>query len=160
MEAVILVGIQASGKSTFYRRRFEGSHERINLDALKTRGREREAVRACLAAGRPFVVDNTNPTAADRARYVIPAREAGFRVVGYVFRTDPREAIRRNRERAERGGRSVPIPGVWGTHKRMEEPALDEGFDALYEVTIDPSGEFVVTPLAGDARPSRDAGEG
>jgi hypothetical protein len=34
MEAVILTGIQAAGKSTFYQERFSGTHVRINLDML------------------------------------------------------------------------------------------------------------------------------
>jgi predicted kinase len=35
MEAVIFVGIQGSGKSTFYNERFVDTHIRINLDMLK-----------------------------------------------------------------------------------------------------------------------------
>jgi predicted kinase len=35
MQAVILVGIQAAGKSPFYRERFFGSHVRISLDLLR-----------------------------------------------------------------------------------------------------------------------------
>jgi predicted kinase len=41
MEAVIFVGIQASGKSTFYCQRFFATHMRISLDMLRTRRRER-----------------------------------------------------------------------------------------------------------------------
>jgi len=37
MEAVIFVGLQAAGKSTFYRERFFDTHVRINLDMLRTR---------------------------------------------------------------------------------------------------------------------------
>jgi predicted kinase len=36
MEAVLLVGIQGAGKSTFYQQRFFDTHVRINLDMLKT----------------------------------------------------------------------------------------------------------------------------
>jgi len=39
MEAVILIGIQGSGKSTFYRDRFFNTHVRINLNILKRRSR-------------------------------------------------------------------------------------------------------------------------
>ncbi|MEQ8541828.1 MAG: hypothetical protein RIB93_30755 [Coleofasciculus sp. D1-CHI-01] len=67
MEAVILIGIQASGKSSFCRDRFYNTHIRINLDMLKTRHREAILVQACLDAQQRFVVDNTNPTRADRA---------------------------------------------------------------------------------------------
>jgi hypothetical protein len=73
MQAVIFCGIQGTGKSTFYLRRFFDTHVRINLDMLRTRHREWQLVRASVEAKQPFVVDNTNPTAAERARYILPA---------------------------------------------------------------------------------------
>src|ERR671926_345106 len=101
MEAVIFIGVQASGKSSFYKERFFRTHVRISLDMLRTRHRERLLLGACLAAQQPFVVDNTNPTPAARARYVVPARAAGFHVVGYYFQTALAGAIRRNAARPE-----------------------------------------------------------
>ena len=77
-EAVIFTGVQAAGKSTFYRERFFETHVRINMDMLRTRRRERLLLDACLAGRQPFVVDNTNVLAAERARYIEPARAAGF----------------------------------------------------------------------------------
>ncbi len=145
MEAVVFVGIQASGKSTFYQRRFFKTHVRIKLDMLRTRRREELLVRACLEAKQPFVVDNTNPTARDRARYVGPAKAAGFRVVGYYFESEVSEALERNASRPER--ERVPEVGVRGTHSRLEVPSFGEGFDALYRVRIDERGEFVVEAI-------------
>ena len=60
MEAVILIGIQATGKSTFYKEYFYDTHVRINLDMLKTRRREDILLQACIQAKQSFVVDNTN----------------------------------------------------------------------------------------------------
>jgi predicted kinase len=40
MQAIIFMGIQACGKSTFYHHKFALTHVRINLDMLKTRHRE------------------------------------------------------------------------------------------------------------------------
>lgn len=145
-EAVIFTGVQASGKSTFYRERFFETHVRINMDMLRTRRREAFLLNACLLARQAFVVDNTNPLAADRARYVQPAREAGFVVAGYVFRATPGEAIARNRTRV--GGAAIPIPGILGTFKRMEEPSIGEGFDVIYSVTLTPSNLFIVEEIA------------
>ena len=48
MEAVIFIGIQATGKSTFYKERFSDTHARINLDMLKTRHREDTLLDACI----------------------------------------------------------------------------------------------------------------
>ena len=138
MEAVIFVGIQGSGKSSFYKERFFRTHVRINLDMLRTRHRERLLLRACLEGKQPFVVDNTNPRAADRARYVAPARAAGFRVVGYYLQAALSDAIRRNAERPE--AERVPVKGLVGTYNALELPTLAEGFDALYYVTLDERG--------------------
>ena len=145
MEAVILVGIQASGKSTFYRQRFFDTHVRISRDVLKTKNRERLLLEACLLGRQPFVIDNTNPTAEERARYVAAARAAGFRVVGYFFRTEPRAAIARNKLREGRA--VIPIPGILGTYKKLEEPRMEEGFHALFEVRVAEGGGFDVAPM-------------
>lgn len=148
MEAVILIGIQASGKSTFYVQRFLHTHVRINLDMLKTRNRERVLLAACLDTQQPFVIDNTNPTAAERARYIAPAKAAGFRVVGYYFESRFQDAIRRNAERPEH--LRVPVAGIGGTAKRLQLPALDEGFDAIFSVAIDGAGGFDIEARADD----------
>jgi predicted kinase len=142
VEGVIFVGIQASGKSTFYRERFFDTHLRINLDMLKTRNREQILLRACIEAKQPFVIDNTNPSAEERARYIRPARSAGFRVLGYYFDVQIKEALTRNKERTDKD--QIPEKGIFGTKKRLRVPDLEEGFDLLYRVRIDEEGRFVV----------------
>jgi predicted kinase len=97
MEAVIFIGIQAVGKSTFYKERFFGTHVRINLDMLRTRHRERLLLQACLDSGQPLVVDNTNILKSERAVYIGPARLAGFHVIGYYFQSRLQDALQRNR---------------------------------------------------------------
>jgi predicted kinase len=149
MEAVIFVGIQGAGKSTFYRERFFDTHVRINLDMLRTRNRERILLQACLLAQQPFVVDNTNVRAAERAVYVAPAKAAGFRVVAYYFVPDLRASIARNTART--GKQAIPVKGVIGTLKRMEAPKPEEGFDAIYEVRTLPENRFEVE-AAGQRR--------
>ena len=69
MEAIIFIGLQAAGKSSFYRLRFIDSHIRLNLDMLRTRHREQLLFRACLEAKQPVVIDNTNPGKLDREIY-------------------------------------------------------------------------------------------
>jgi predicted kinase len=143
MEAVIFVGIQASGKTTFYRQRFFDSHIRISLDVLRTRHREQILFSACLEAKQPFVIDNTNPLPIDRARYIEPARAAGFRVVAYFFETTLKDAIRRNNQRA--GKQKIPVPAIAGALRKLQPPTKEEGFDELFTVTITPENRFVVT---------------
>jgi predicted kinase len=142
MELVVFIGLQGSGKSTFHAQRFADTHIRLNLDMLKTRHREALLFEACLVAKQPVVIDNTNPTIAERARYIIPAREQGFSVVGYYFQSRVEDCKERNLRREP--DRSVPVAGLLGTYKRMVLPTLSEGFDKLFYVSIDESGAFVV----------------
>jgi predicted ABC-type ATPase len=136
MEAVIFIGIQAAGKSTFYLERFFHTHLRISYSMLRTRRREQQLVECCLRTQTKFVVDNTNPVGHDRARYILPAKAAGFGVSGYYFATDLDSALNRNRRRPE--GHVVPEAGVRATYGRLEIPRLNEGFDRLFRVTMAP----------------------
>ena len=142
MEAVLFVGIQGAGKSTFYQQRFFDTHVRISLDMLKTRYREQVFLHACILAKQPFVVDNTNVLAAERERYIVPAKEAGFRIVGYYFPVPVRQAIGRNQKRE--GKKKIPVQGILGTQKKLQPPRREEGFDALYCVTVTEANGLVV----------------
>ena len=139
---MILCGVQASGKTTFYVERFLDTHVRISLDLLRTRHREALVLRACLEGGQRFAVDKVNHTAAERRRYVEPAREAGFQVVGFLLEVPAADAVARNALRPPE--RRVPVSAILGTRKRFEPPQLEEGFDALHRVRASGDGGFVV----------------
>jgi predicted kinase len=110
---------------------------------LRTRHREALLLRACLEGKQKFVVDNTNITAADRRRYIVPAKNAGFSVVGYYFSSRLEDALSRNRQRT--GKSRIPDAGIAGMYKRLELPRIAEGFDQLYYVRIaEEAGEFIV----------------
>ena len=149
MEAAILCGVQGSGKSTFCRERLFHSHVRINMDMLQSRHRETLLLTACLNAKQAFVVDNTNPTTEERARYIAAARSAAFRVTGYYFESRIQDALVRNELRGP--GQRVPERGVRGTFARMQLPSRKEGFDDLYYVRLGPSvGDFLVQEWRDD----------
>jgi predicted kinase len=145
MEAIVLCGVQGSGKTTLYRDRWLDTHVRVSMDLLRTRHREAEFVRVCLETRQPFVVDNTNPTPGDRRRYVEPARAAGFKVIGYLVEVDDAEALGRNAERA--GRQRVPVSGLVGTARRLQRPTPEEGFDELWHATAAPAGTWRIEPL-------------
>src|SRR5262245_15523650 len=123
MEAVLFVGIQAAGKSTFYYRQFFNTHIRINLDMLRTRHREQLLLRACLEARQPSVIDSTNATGLERAGYIAAARGAGFTVVGYYFRSGLQDAVARNEQRI--GKARIPAKGIAATHRKLELPRFE-----------------------------------
>ena len=145
MEAIVLCGVQGSGKTTLYRDRWLETHVRVAMDLLRTRARERAFLELCLSTRQPFVVDATNPTPADRRRYVGPAQAAGFRVVGVLVEVDLDRALGRNDRRDAR--RRVPTGGVAGTGRRLLPPTPEEGFDELWQATSAPDGGWRVEPL-------------
>ena len=161
MECVILIGVPGAGKSTFYERRFAGTHMRINLDQLKRRPRELRAVQACIANGQSFVVDNTNLLAFDRARYIPLARAAGYRIKGYVLDVPLADALRRNGQRPALT--HVPAHVILAMHAGYQPPAWDEGFDELHRVMV-VEGDFMVsrkrrrTPRCSPGDTAHDAG--
>ena len=133
--AVIFIGIQASGKSSYYARCYAGDYVRINLDTLKTRHRERLLFEDCLAKGCSFVVDNTDPQASDRARYIPEAKAAGYRIIGCYFPPDVAFSLEHNRLRE--GKARVPDAAIWATAAKLEPPTYAEGFDELYRIDND-----------------------
>jgi predicted kinase len=142
VQAIIFIGIQASGKSTFYSEHFFQTHIRINLDMLKTRHREKRLLETCLEIGQSFVVDNTNPTPDERKRYIEPAKKQGTQVIGYYFESKIAESIQRNQNR--RIEQRIPEKGIRGTHARLVLPKYAEGFDRLYYVRLVPEETFAV----------------
>lgn len=143
MNCIIFIGIQASGKSTFFQQQFFHTHLRLNLDMLNTRHREEILLRACLEAKQPFVIDNTNVTREDRAKYINAAKDAGFNVIGYYFQSKLQESIDRNSKRS--GKAMIPVKGILATHRKLELPNYNEGFDQLFYVSINEADEFIVT---------------
>lgn len=145
-ECVILVGLPASGKTTFYRLYFAATHEHVSKDLwphVRDRDRrQRQTIDHALAAGRSIVVDNTNATIKERAPLIAASRAHAARVIGYFFDIPIRAAVARN---AERTGRDrVPNVAIFATAKRLARPTLDEGFDQLFQIRLTPERNFSV----------------
>ena len=138
--AVIFIGIPASGKSSFYREVFR-NYVHISLDILNTRNKEKMLLEKCIKNGLPFVIDNTNPSIEDRTRYINNAKENNYRIIGYYFRSSISECIKRNQHRE--GRTRVPDTAVKSIYSNMQLPTYSEGFDELYYVYIK-NNKFIV----------------
>lgn len=150
MQATIFIGIQATGKTTFYNDRFINTHVRISLDLLKTRHREREFLTTCLRTRQSFVVDNTNPTIEDRKRYIDMVKDAKYEVIGYYFESKIQDAITRNDQRTAK--QRIPVKGVLSTYQRLQLPSYKEGFNKLYYVYTVEGGTFKVEEWTDEIR--------
>lgn len=144
MECVIFIGIQASGKSTFYKEHFFKTHMRINLDMLNTRNRENIYLQASIETMQRFVVDNTNPTIVERKKYIVACKNKGFKIIGYYFEPNLVESIKRNEKRT--GNEYIPEIGIKSVMSKLEAPSYEEGFDELYSVTSS-EGSFQIKKL-------------
>ena len=131
-EAVIFVGLQGSGKTTYFEKHFAATHVHVSRDVQGTAERELALALECLRSGRSFVVDDTNATRAVRAQYVREAKMAGFSVVAYFFDTPVRTAIWRNNHRKDK--KPIPVPAMLRTAKRLERPSVAEGVDEVRTV--------------------------
>ena len=147
MEAVVFVGIPGSGKSSFFKERFFTTHVLISLDLLKTRHREQRLLEACLGTEQRFVIDNTNPTRTERAKYIESSKAARYAVIGYYFQSKVEDCLRRNSERSDAD--RVPEVAVLSSAKKLELPSMDEGFNQLFYVQMN-DGRFVVEEWRDD----------
>ena len=138
--AVIFIGIQASGKTTFYNENFP-NHIHVNLDTLKKRSRENTLLTKCIENEDSFVVDNTNPTREVRKKYFDMLKDTDYEIHGYYFKSTLEECLERNAKR--QGKARIPDIGVRSAYSKLEIPDYEEGFDKLFYVEITDDG-FVV----------------
>ena len=141
-DLVVLIGVPGSGKSSFVQQRYAATHVHVSKDLMKSardkNERQHKLVGEALAQGRSVVVDNTNVTRADRAPLVQIARRHGARAIAFFFDAPAKECVARN---AVRLGRArVPAVAIWAAARRLQPPAVHEGFDETYRVTLGPSG--------------------
>ena len=147
MELVIFIGLQGSGKSTFYRACLAGTHEHLSKDRFpnnrRPARRQQQLLEEALGAGRSVVIDNTNPTRDERLALIGLGRSFGAMVIGYFFESRLTDCLERNRQRT--GKACVPEVALYATRKRLEPPSLAEGFDLLHFVRLLDEGVFEIS---------------
>lgn len=149
MELVIFVGLQAAGKSSFYRAQFAETHALVSKDLLRNarsrRARQMALIEDALRRGESVVVDNTNPRVEDRAPLIAMGRAFGARIVGYDFEAGVPDCLRRNALR--QGSARVPDVAIYATARKLDRPARAERFDAIFRVRLVEAG-FEIQPEA------------
>jgi len=128
-EMIIFVGMQASGKSTYYKKYFADTHVRINLDMLNSKKAMNELMFACFENNISCVIDNTNPMKKTRKAFIDQAKAYNYKVICYSFFSDYETCLNRNNLRE--GKAKIPESGLRWWRDSFEEPSKDEGFDEL-----------------------------
>ncbi len=138
MQLVIFIGLQASGKSTFFRTHFATTHEHISKDLLRNNKnrdrRQTQLIENALESGRSVVVDNTNPTIEVRASLIQLGCKYNCEIIGYYFESQLSHCLERNSQRT--GKARVPDVGIYATIKKLTRPSYAEGFHQLFYVRI------------------------
>ena len=136
-----MVGLQGAGKSTWVAAELAGTHAVVSKDhwprARHREARQQRVVAELLAAGRSVVVDNTNPSAAERVPLVAAARTAGVPVRAVWVDMPLAACLARNAARPQE--RRVPLVGIHAALARFEPPSVAEGF-ARVDVVRPPPG--------------------
>ena len=138
MELIILIGLQASGKSTFYRTRFAETYEHISKYLLKSsknknkNQKQAERIEKAFLEQRSVIIDNTNVTVQDHQPLIDIGRRYNATIIGYYFEPDVSGSRTRNRQRE--GKAQVPEQAIFITAHKLESPSYAEGFDTLYYV--------------------------
>lgn len=135
-QVIIFMGIQASGKTTFFNQMLAGFYAHISLDVLHTRYKENLEMTECLERGSSFVIDNTNPEKEDRERYIVKAKEYGYHIIGIFFQSIVRDCVSRNLARENK----VPSKAIAATSNKLQMPSMEEGFDELFFARITDNG--------------------
>jgi len=147
-DLVILMGLPASGKSSFCRHLWAPWEDNpdfayISLDVSKTRKREWSAFEWALVEPSDkmtVVVDNTNLTRAGREKYIEAARQSPvpWHITGYYMESRVQDCVARNQGREG----EVPNVAIYAGIKNLEMPSKEEGFDDLFFVRIGGPNEF------------------
>ena len=146
MNAIIFTGLQASGKSTYYRHRYFNSHVRVNLDMLKgSRSKERKLIEGCLSGNIPCVIDNTNLTIAHRRIYIEQFANAGYEIYSCFFDSSIDECLSRNKDRTDKA--PIPVVALYAGIRKLQVPSQSEGFESVSAVTISNDGEYAIRYL-------------
>lgn len=147
-ELILLVGLQAAGKTSFYRSRLAATHVHISKDlwpnARNRERRQRRLIEEALSRGQSVVVDNTNPSPADRAPLITLGRAASAAVHAYWFVSSVEESLARNAQRS--GTARVPDLGVFSIAKKLRPPQPEEGFDSVFTVRMLTPESFEISP--------------
>lgn len=135
----IMIGLPASGKTTFCKRH-NHLQNAISLDKVRTRTNEQLLMDDAFGKHISFAIDNTNVTRAERAKYIAQAKSHGYMVEGYFMQSILRDCLERNAKR--QGKARVPDKAILAKSKQMELPSYSEGFDRLWYVSMSDNGEF------------------
>jgi bifunctional polynucleotide phosphatase/kinase len=148
---IILIGAQASGKSTLAHKTFT-TYSFVNQDTAGNNGKPGTgaqclslAKKLATAVPRRIVIDATNPTRDGRKKYIDLATANKMNVIAVWFMYPVEICMHLNEIRRYMGGKHIPDVAFAVYAKKLEPPAIDEGFSVIHRIEKIPFDE-TITP--------------
>lgn len=150
MELIIFIGLQASGKSTFFQKNFAKTHKLISKDLMPNHKnkakRQLHLIEEALKIGDSVVIDNTNPTIEERQALIQLGKQYKATIIGYYFESFVSRCLELNQQRE--GKAKVPDVAIYATSRKLERPEINEGFGQLFYVKMAEKNQFESLPWA------------
>lgn len=130
---VIMVGPQASGKSTLSKQLFP-NFVYLNNDTIKSKSKLHQQFTFAATHGRNIVIDNTNPNMETRKFYLDIIKPLGYLKICLFFGYEKRLSFHLGQLRAQISHSAVKVSSI-AVHKYYKDliiPTLAEGFDLVH----------------------------
>lgn len=141
VHCIIFVGLPASGKSSFYRQHLHSlDYKHVSNDLL---GSEKKCVSISSKAfdeGKNVVIDNTNITKANRAKWLEFCRTKKVLPLIFHFKIPLEHSLHNNlyRKFTTTSQSTVSKVVIYAANKKSEPPSPDECNNRLYEINFRP----------------------
>ena len=133
-EMIIFVGSPASGKTSFYNTYLKNKkYVHVSRDVCGSMEKCISEVKKSIKT-KSVVIDNTNPKAENRERFITLAQTEHVPVRCFYFNYDKKLTYHLNEFRKTVGGNSVPQIAYNTYYKSFEKPKEEEGFDEIVEI--------------------------
>jgi len=136
LRIVFMIGPPASGKSSFSRHPVFGEYVVVNKDTLKTELKCIKKIKEAVEAGKNIIVDNTNPSAEGRQKYLYLVDNRYVKIAVY-FKIPNIHAMHNAHYRQLTDPSAKHIPAVvYHTYSsRLDEPTTPSEFDEIIQIT-------------------------